>query len=98
MSIAMQTEAEATQKIIDFCSQRLTGHQISPLRRDPDQEWGYLIHYAVIIKDGGFDPQFISDVYDFCVQSDGLFEFGGTTREISDLDFETLIIVAKVTP
>ena len=97
MSIVTQTETQARQKIEDLCV-GLGTYDIAPVEREPKEAWRYTVSFAVITKNGGFDSAFITSVFEFCAQSDGLFEFGGTRREIHDLDFEILVINAEVTP
>ncbi len=98
MSIQVQSETEALARIEELCAGSLQSYDIEPMERQQDREWRYTVTYAIIVKDGTFTPSFVRSAFEMCAQSDGLFRFAGTRRDINDLSFEVMAIDAEITP
>ena len=98
MSFSRQNEAEARTKIKDLCDGYLPGYILDVKERKPNDLVKYTALFAVSVKDGGFTPEFIAEVFTFCQDDTCLFTFAGTFRDTSDLSFEVLYIGAEVTP
>lgn len=98
MSIEVHNEVEARASIKTVIDASTIKYELELLERKPSKAGKYMANFAIIVKDGSFSTAFIKSVFDFVVQSDGLFEFNGSQRDIKDMNWDVMLIETEITP
>lgn len=98
MSLVEHNEAEAEASLQTFVDGLSFKCELKLFERKPLTAGQYMATFAIVVKDGNFTAAFIKAMFNFCTQSDGLFAFDGTSRELKDMSFDSMFIETKVTP
>lgn len=98
MSMLEHNEVEAQATLQSFVDGLSFKCDLKLFERKPLRAGQYTAIFVIVVKDGNFTAEFIQAVFNLCTQSDELFSFDGTSRDLKDMSFDAMFIETKVTP